>query len=195
MKSMIVMAAVALFGFNSFGHDEIPGQVAISKATELGVHRIERLVTLKKIDETFQTALVAMKAERTTENGAVFKVSGIQAPGADGTASVVTLWMDGVGKTLSFTVTPGAAPANPVQWPAKDAVSLVEEGLHFVLEGWAQHPEVKAFYTGLQSITLAAVQDAQGQMLAEYKVTSDDDTKTLTIQLKPDGTFVSYDIK
>lgn len=191
----LAVSMITILSLNAFAHDEVPGQLPISKVTELGVHRIERLVTLKKIDDAFRTNLAAMTAERSTENGAVFKVYGHQAPGADGKSSVVTLWMDGEGKTLSFAVTPGTASANPPLWPDKDAVTLVEEGLHFVLEGWAQHPDVKPFYTGLQSIIMAPSQDAQGQLLAQYKVTSDDDTKTLTINLKPDGTFVSYEIK
>lgn len=193
--NIFASALIAIFSLSVYAHDEIPGQVAISKATELGVHRIERLVTLKKIEDTFRSNLVAMTAERSNENGAVFKVYAHQAPGADGSSSVVTLWMDGEGKTLSFTVTPGATPANATQWPDKDAVSLLEEGLHFVLEGWVQNPEVKAFYLGLKSISMAPVQDAQGNLLAQFKVTSDDDARTLTIILKPDGTFVSHEIK
>lgn len=191
----LTISAIALFSLNTYAHEEVPGQIAISKVTELGVHRIERLVTLKKIDDTFRTTLVAMRVERSTENGAVYKVYGYEAPGADGSASLLTLWMDVDGKTLSYTVVPGAAPANPAQWPDKDAVSLFEDGLHFVLEGWVQHPEVKNFYTGLQSIAMTQIQDAQGQILAQLKVTSDDDAKTLTITLKSDGTLVSYDIK
>ena len=180
---------------SAFAHDETPGVIAISKATELGVHRIERLVTLKKIDEAFVSHLIGLRAERSTENGATYKVHGYVAPGADGKSLTITLWMDNQGKTLAYNVTQAGLPANPFSWPVKDAATLMEEGLHFVLEGWVQNPDVKAFFTGLQTIALAPAQDAQGNLIAQFKVTSDDDARTLTINLKADGTFLSHSIQ
>lgn len=191
---LLLLSALMMSGV-AFAHDEIPGVIAISKATELAVHRIERLVTLKKIDAVFQTALVGLRAESSTENGATYKTYGYVSPGADGKSLTITLWMDNQGKTLAYNVTQAQAPANPFAWPVKDSVTLMEEGLHFVLEGWVQNPEVKAFYLGLKSISLMPAQDAQGNLIAQFKVTSDDDARTLTINLKADGTFVSHDIK
>lgn len=196
MKTLKLLLLSALMASGSaFAHDETPGVIAISKATELAVHRIERLVTLKKIDAVFQTALIGLRAESSAENGATYKAYGYVAPGSDGKSLTITLWMDNQGKTLAYNVTQAQAPANPFAWPVKDSVTLMEEGLHFVLEGWVQNPEVKAFYLGLKSISLAPAQDAQGNLIAQFKVTSDDDTRTLTINLKADGTFVSHEIK
>ena len=190
----LLFLSTVIMGGGAFAHEEIPGVIAISKATELAVHRIERLVTLKKIDATFQTALIGLRAESSSENGATYKVYGYVSPGADGKSLTLTLWMDNQGKTLSYNVTQAQAPANPFVWPVKDSVTLMEEGLHFVLEGWVKNPEVKAFYLGLKSISMMPVKDAQGNLLAQFKVTSDDDARTLTINLKADGTFVSFDL-
>lgn len=192
----LAAATLMLFNVNAFAHDEpLPGTIAISRATELAVHRIERLVILKKIDAVFLTALVGLRAETSSENGATYKVSGYVAPGADGKSLSITLWQDIQGKTLAFNVAQASLPVSPFTWPTKDSVTLMEEGLHFVLEGWVQYPEVKAFYTGLQTIDLAPVQDAQGNLLAQFKVTSHEDARTLTILLKSDGSFVSHEIK
>ena len=59
----------------------------------------------------------------------------------------------------------------------------------------ASPPEVKLFYTGLRSIILAPAQGADGELLAEFTVQSDDVAQTLTIKLKADGTFVSHEVK
>lgn len=190
MLALLMSVGLGIVAQNAFAQN-----VTISKATELGVHRIERLVTLQKIDAAFQTALIGMKAEPSTENGAAFKVYGYLAPGADGKSTFITLWQDAQGKTLAYTVTTATAPQSPFVWPAKDAVTLTEEGLHFVLEGWAQYPEVKAYYTGLQSISLTPTKDGQGNLVAQYKVTSTDDGRVLTLNLKPDGTYISHDLK
>src|SRR3989344_1642018 len=175
MNKIIALLTLTLFSTSIFAHDPPAGTIAISKATELGVHRIERLVTLKKIDVYFQTALVSLAAEPTIENGATSKVYGYAAPGVDGKSSLITMWQDGQGKTLAYLVGAVSQPANPVTWPAVDAATLMENGLHFVLEGWLQYPELKMFYTGLQTISLSQATDVQGNLLAKINVTSDDD--------------------
>jgi hypothetical protein len=190
-----LVAIMILVSNFTFASEPPAGTVAIAKATELAVHRIERLVILKKIDAIFQTGLIGLRAEPSSENGATYKVVGYVASGADGKSLSITLWQDNQGKTLAYNVTPGPLPTNVFTWPEKDSSTLLEEGLHFVLEGWAQHPEVRAFYTGLQSIALTPAKDAAGNLMAQFKVTSTDDGRTLTINLKPDGTYLSYDLR
>lgn len=195
MKLMISALLMTVLSVSALAHEEIPGVIAISKATELAVHRIERLVTLRRIDPSFRNNLVSLRAERSTENGATYKVNAAIEANANGQQSVVTLWQDNEGKTLTHSVASVPLPASPFVWPEKDAASLMEEGLHFVLEGWTQHPEVRAFYLGLQTILLSPVRDSQGNLVAQFRVTSDDDARTLTINLKPDGTFLSHEIR
>lgn len=169
--------------------------IAIAKAAELAVHRIERLVTLKKIDPMFRDALVGLTAEVTAVSGASFKILGMTAPAVNGVNGRIELWLDAQGKTLSFNVVSAVVPAQPFPWPSKDASTLLEEGLHFVLEGWVTHAEVKAFETGLSSILLKPVTSAQGDLMAEFEVRSTLDSRLLMVSLKADGTFVSHVVK
>ncbi len=196
MKNLLI---AALAGFvlaqPAFAHNDPPGTSPISKATELGVHRIERLVTLKKIDPTFQSALYAMRAERTTEGGATYKIYGYVSPDANNQSSTIAMLSDKTGKVLSYAVGATYQPANPVAWPDKDPLTLMEDALHFVLEGWTAHPDVKPFYAGLITITLSPAKDNAGNLIVLANVTSDDDARTLSIFLKTDGTFLSYGIK
>lgn len=192
----LLTTCLLLLSSIAFAHDDPPnGAITAAKATELAVHRIERLVTLKKIDPSFQNNVISLRAEESTENGATYKVYGTLAPGANGVSTQITLLQDAQGKTLSYALVPGPAPANPFVWPAADGLTLMEDALHFVLEGWVQHPEVKVYYNGLQSISLAPVKDSQGNLVAQCQVTSDDDNRVLVINLKADGTFLSYQVK
>lgn len=194
MKNLILLLAFTLTT-TAYAHPENPDVIVVSKATELGVHRIERLVTLKKIDPMFITSLTGLKAERTDDVTTPYKIYGFVTPDSNNQSSTITMLSDPKGKVVSHSVSETFQPANPVNWPEKDAVTLIEDALHFVLEGWVENPDVKAFYLGLMSITMTPDQDAQGNLIASFQVTSDDDPRTLYILLKTDGTLISHEIK
>lgn len=190
-----IFASVALvLSLQAFAHPEVPGEAVVAKATELGVHRIERLVTLNRIDPTFVSNLQVMKAERVTQGGAIYKITALVEPDANGQSSTLEMLSDKTGKVLSHTAGTVYKPVNPIVWPIKDAATLFEDALHFVLEGWVQYPEVKNFYLGLMTITLEAINE-NGQLIAHFTVTSDDDARTLHIKLRTDGTVISHEIK
>lgn len=191
----LILAILTLSCTYSYAHDEQPNTVVITKAVELGVHRIERLVTLKKIDPMFINSLVGLRAERTNDSATPYKIFGFAQPDANNQSSTIIMLSDANGKVISHSLGPIFQPANPVQWPEADAGTLMEDALHFVLEGWVKNPEVKPFYLGLNSIAMTSALDPSGKLIALFAVTSDDDTKTLYIRLKTDGTFISHEIK
>ncbi len=173
--------------------------VTISKAAELACHRIERLVTLKKIDESYLTnfgtmAVTAQKQNQPTDPA--FKVMVSLYPGADSKSAQLEILMDNQGKTLSFNVVQGPASINAPKWQDKDAVTLVENSLHYVLEGWQiLNPAVKPFYTDLKSLRLSQVTDASGQLVSKVEFLSNSVATTLEVYLKMDGNFISAQIK
>lgn len=194
MKNLI-LAASFFAALTAFAHEEDPNAVAIAKATELGVHRIERLVILKKIDPMFADSLAIMRAERTGDSTQPYRVEAEALPDAHGKSSRVQMLSDSAGKVLSYTVSETFVPAAPVAWPILDAATLMEEGLHFVLDGWVTHPEVKPFFLGLTSISMRAGTDEAGHLIALFEVTSDDDPRVLHIALNADGSFRNYELK
>ena len=173
--------------------------INLAKAVELGCHRIERLVTLKKIDESFlrnigTMSATAMTAAQPTDPS--FKVVASQYPGSDGSSAQLEMLMDSQGKTLSFNVIAGSAAANPPVWPDKDSVTLVENSLHYVLDGWqGVDPNVEPFYTGLKSLRISQVKDSSGQSLSKTEFLSNTVGTTLSVYLKMDGTLSSTEIK
>lgn len=200
MKRGIVgfLAAVLLSGTamaHGHEHDHDNGVISIAKAVELGAHRIERLVVLKKIDPTFRTALINLTAERTSQMGARFKIVAVVSPDAQKKSSTIAILVDQKGKVLSYKVGEMAKPLDPTIWPEKDALSLIENSLHFVLDGVAQNPDLKPFNDGLLSIALTPGKDADGKMVALSTLTSDDDTRSLLITLETNGNVLSHEIK
>lgn len=195
MLKMISVISV-LFSANLFA-DVSSNAIAQARAAELSSHRIERLVNLKKIDSSFISKMQKIEIQRLNQNQAsdpLFLSTVSQFAGADGTKNQVELFMDDQGKTLSFNVKTGSAPVGATVWPDKDPSTLVENGLHFVLEHNTEKPELKPFYDSLIAMTLAKI-NKDGQDVAEVSITSKDTQTVLNVFLKLDGTFVGYEIK
>ncbi len=193
-KICFILLMTAAGASNAFAES-----VTLSKAAELACHRIERLVTLKKIDESFLNnfgtmAVVAQKQTQPTDPA--FKVTASLYPGADGKSAELELLMDDQGKTLNFNVIAGPASMNAPKWLDKDAVTLTENSLHYVLEGWqTSNPAVKPFFTDLKSLRLSQVADASGQLVSRVEFLSNSVPTTLEVLLKMDGNFISAQIK
>lgn len=170
--------------------------IALAKAAELGSHRVERLVTLKRIDEAFMSKFQSIGIEALTQNSAAdpaFKVTASQVPGPDGSQSQVEILMDGAGKALSHSVKLGTEAATAPRWPDKDPVTLTENAMHVVLDG-KNDPKFKVYYDGFKSIVLSQDRDESGQTIARAKMTSKDEIKALEVILKTDGTVISIQL-
>lgn len=191
---MKFLTIFCLFNINYFSHAADP-EVSISKATELAVHRIERLVTLKKLDPIFLLAITSLEPSITTENSAKYKIIASLIANDEGSQHSVTLWQDKAGKTLLNETNNYKDPQNYFIWPDKDAATLMEEGLHFILEGWVKNPEIKVFFEDLKKITLTNYLDNKNQLFAKFVATSNSTKDELIYYLKTDGTFVSFEIK
>ncbi len=195
MKRICLVLLMATTGAST----ALAESISLSKAVELSCHRIERLVTLKKIDESFMSNLgtVSVTAQKQAQpTDPAFKVMISLYPGADGTSTQLQLLMDDQGKTLSFNVIAGPASANPPKWQDKDSVTLTENSLHYVLDGWqTSNPDVKPFFTDMKSLRLSQIVDASGQTLSKTEFLSNSVATTLEVYLKLDGTFVSAQVK
>ncbi|HTL13455.1 MAG TPA: hypothetical protein VL588_13260, partial [Bdellovibrionota bacterium] len=166
MKSSISLAfAVALAPVWSAQAEPVPN----AKAAELSLHRIERLVILKKIDAAFETAVQSLRLERLdhqTPDQAAFQSTVTLVPAADGTRMSVTIPMDETGKALSFATVAGGAPAGAPAWPVVDAVTLAENCFHYIEDGYQAKPELVPFNDGVTSLDLVAGTDSTGAQAA-----------------------------
>lgn len=193
MKSIFIIGLVLSLSSTARA-DTIP----TAKAAELAIHRIERLVTLHKIDENFVTHFYGVSAEGLTQNqptDPAFKAIALQVPGADGKSHEVDIFMDATGKALSNTVINGSDSVNAPTWPDKDAVSLSEDSMHYILDNAAATPDLVPFYANFTNLILTQAQDSHGQMLSLATVRSSATNTILEIYLNFDGSFSSYNIR
>jgi hypothetical protein len=193
MKSMVLLALALTLSVPAHA-----APIALSKAAELGLHRIERLVTLNKIDRNFIDRFYGISAAKLTPGqptDPAFKVSGIQVPGADGKSHQVDILMDAAGKALSNAVINGSEPVNPPRWGSVDPLAISENSFHYLIDNGMAKPELKPFFTDFSTMALTQVQDAQGQPQALATIKSSASPKVLEIRLKLDGSVVSATVK
>lgn len=170
--------------------------IALAKAAELAVHRVERLVTLKKIEEPFLGKFQSIEIEglkQVKPTDPAFKATASQVPGPDGKQSKVEILLDGAGKALSHTVKAGTEATTAPRWPEKDAVTLTENAMHVVLDG-KNDPKFKPYFDGFQSLEITQDRDAAGLTIARTRMKAKDSRKVLEVLLKTDGTVISSQI-
>lgn len=190
-KSLLLSLSFITISSGSLFAEEAAG-VTLGKVAELGCHRLERLVTLGKIDESFLTKLNSLQVTKlnpTKPTDPSFKVVATQYTGADGSANQVELMMDVNGKGIAQVLKAGAVAQNAPVWSEKDSVSLIENSLHYISE--STNPEVKPFFTGLTSLKLRQVKNDRGENMARVDMLSKDSAKSLEITMKEDGTVES----
>jgi hypothetical protein len=191
VDSRLFLGASILFTALNSAHAETVTQ---AKAAELALHRVERLVVLKKIEESFETKIKNLRLElvsHSTPDAPSYKVTILQYPGADGKQKALELMMNEEGKALTSNVLPGSDAVNSPTWPDKDPVTLCENSLHYVLEGASTKPELVPFFQKLTSFSLSEGTNAAGEKVAVVDMRTNDRDPILKVKMKMDGTFDS----
>jgi hypothetical protein len=193
MKNLVIVALA--FTFGTTAHAEA---ISPAKAAELGLHRIERLVTLKKIDQNYIDFFSGISTQKLTPaqpTDPSFKVAGLQVAATDGKSNEVDIMMDATGKALSNSVKEGSTPANPPRWGNKDALAIGENSFHYLIDNAGAKPELRPFNTGFTSMALTQAQDAQGKPMARATMRSSATTDLLDVLLDLDGNVVSSTVR
>ena len=165
-----------------------------AKVVELGCHRLERLVTLGKADETFLTKLKSLELivlTPTKPTDPSFKIIASQHTGADGTTKQVEMMMDAAGKGIAQVVKEGTESDSAPTWGDKDAATLIEQSLHYVNDHASEHVELKPFQTELKSLTLMQVTNNQGNKVARIEMVSTATAQKLEVNLNEQGSVES----
>ena len=164
-----------------------------AKVAELTAHRIDRLVSLGKIDRDFLMRLEKVEVSVVNQGSVAFMVKASQTQQENGNQPMeLGLSFDKDGKVLSYQVVAGGTPGPDPQWPDKDAVTLTEDALHYVLDN-AGEPEVRKFYNGLKMFVLTKV-ELNGAVVARGQIHSSLTTDKLNIYVRLDGMFISAEI-
>lgn len=164
-----------------------------AKVAELTAHRIDRLVSLGKIDGNFLTKLEKVEIKISNQDPVAFTARASQSQPENGSQPMqLHLSFDKEGKVLAYQVVVGGSAGPDPQWPDKDAATLTENTLHYVLDN-AADPKVKMFFDGLTTFTLTKGQ-LNGSTVARGQVHSSLTAEKLNIYVKLDGTFISAEI-
>lgn len=191
MKTLILLTSL-LLSASSFAHPNGPG-VTNAKAIELTAHRIDRLVTLGKIDASFLKNLEKMEVAVVQNQAPVYyKVRVSQTQPEVGAPLQLDISYDDDGKPLSFEVIANGITGPDAGWTDKDAGSLAENALHYILENNAD-AKIALFDKGISSFTLTKG-SLNGEIIARGQALSTLTTDKLNIYLKLDGTFISAEV-
>lgn len=167
------------------------GAVTLGKAAELACHRLEKLVSLGKAEESFITkfsSLQISKLQPSKPADPAFKVTISQHAGADGSSKQIDIMLDVNGKGIAQTVKAGPEASNAPVWSDKDALSLVEYALHHISD--SDDADLKPFLNGLTSLKLKQMKNDNGTS-ARVVMNSKDTTKALEVNLNENGSVES----
>lgn len=190
-----VLLLTSLFGVSASAHE-----TSNARAAELSLHRIERLVILKKISGTFLTQLskiTLLKPSQTQPTDPFFRSQLLQVPAHDGSQSALEIPMDHDGKALSFTQTLNTAVENPVIWPGVDSATLLEDSLH-CLQGeligesnlCQTTSDLRDFDSNFLSASILQKSNDSGNIYAEITISKLNSGERVQIRLTPSGNLV-----
>lgn len=194
-----MMRLVGLMGFIALnlGGAAWAHEVPAAKAAELALHRVERLVILRKIEEPFQSKFKNLRLEpiaHQNEDEPSFKATVFQYPGVDGTQKSLEIIMNAEGKALSHAVKAGADASGAPSWPDKDPVTLSENALHYVIENAINKPELVPFNERLSGFAITEGTNAAGDRIGLVSMSATDSGQILNVRVKLDGTFDSAEL-
>ncbi|HEY8272239.1 MAG TPA: hypothetical protein VIG33_15215 [Pseudobdellovibrionaceae bacterium] len=192
MKKIIIIVCMFMMTVSAFAHPEGPG-VSNAKAMELAAHRVDRLVTLGKIEGSFLKQLEKIEIAIVQDQAPIYyKVRISQIPPGQGAPMQLDISFNEEGKALDFQVLSGGVGGPDAGWTGIDAVSLVENALHYILEN-SGDAKMIPFDKGISSITLSK-EMLNGESVAHTQATSNLTSDKLNIYLKLNGSFISAEM-
>lgn len=189
MKTLLILASTLLIGLGNLAQAAGPS-ITLAKAAELSAHRIDRLVTLGKIDASFLKNLEKIEVAVVANQAPVyFKARVSQTKPAAGNPMQIDISFDQDGKPLAYQLVSGGVAGPEAGWSDIDSVTLIENCLHYILENNGD-TKVALFDKSLTNITLTKG-TLNGQTIARGQAVSGLTTEKLNVYLNLDGTFVS----
>lgn len=194
MKNILTLTkSIVLLSSFAFASTSLAA-VTTAKVAELALHRIERLVSLKKIDATFVNKFEKVEVVAVQNQAPVrFKASVSQNKPSSGTPLQVELTFDENGKSLAYQLVPGGVAGPNISWTGKDPLTLGEGAFHAYLEHLDHYPELVPFSTGFVRLTIIQG-ELNGAIVARALIDSKETKDKLIIFQKLDGDLISREI-
>jgi len=184
----LLVFGIALYGSSS-------NAATPAEAAELGVHKIDRLLTLKKIDPSFATQFVSLSATATTTG---FDVMGMEGAAPDGSARMISMSAGNDGKILTYMQMGTKDPITLIALPGKNALTLMELSMHCVegeliagSKACSEYTDAKLYNEHFKSAALSVKKDAADKIIgADVAIQGDGLAKTLIVSFANDGSLI-----
>lgn len=164
-----------------------------SEIAELALHRVERLIALKKIPVSYAANFESLElAPPATENG-LFTSTISQFAAENGDVSSVQISSDSTGRAVNFILSLKAVATSAPTWPSKDSLEIAELSMHHIEHLSAQDPAVEIYISSFHSLELMQ-HESEGVKLAHITISAFSTEAKLTLLLNADGTLKSYEI-
>lgn len=167
-----------------------------SAAGELGLHKLQRLISLKKISPSFESQSISLIV---SSNATGFAVTIMQGLSQIGDMNMLNMTTNKDAAVLTYVEVKGGAPISSLVLPGKSAVTLLELGLHCVQgeliagsTACKDNINARLYDEHFQQADLIPVLDINRQVTSVNIVIKGDGlAKTLTVSLNNDGTLIS----
>lgn len=196
MKRLFLSGLLVVLGGFSYAQAQLVPNLT---SAELALHRLEKLVTLKKVDPEYQANfkhLVLTRLSPTKPNDPAYELVLLQSEGNDGLSDMVEIQQDKNGKALSHKAMVHTADPNLIAWPHKDPVTLSEIALHWIEDDYNPGDNSKDVITEyLSELIVTQETDQTGQIIAKFSLKNSQNTDVLILKFTTDGKFISYELK
>lgn len=191
MKNALLVIAMVFGSQFALAHDN--STISTAKIAELSAHRVDRLVTLGKIDAAFVSKIERIEVVAGGMAPVAYKAVVSQTHPQSGTPLQLELQFDHDGKPLSFKVLSGGTAGADMQWTPKNAGELIENGMHYVLEN-AADATVAPYFKDFSSLVLVKG-TLVGKAVALVQVAASSQAKRLNIYVNLDGSLNSVEVE
>ncbi len=185
MKTYSIVLSSLILSLGSLSHG---AAVSLAKAAELSAHRIDRMVALGKLDAAFLKKAEKIEAAVQNQPPTFYHVVVSQTQPAQGAPLQVSITFDQDGKPLASQNIAGGVAGPDFAWPGVDAVTLLENSLHYALDNNA-NPQVAPYDKGFTKVTLTKG-TYKGQPVARGQIFSSLTAQKLNVYLGFDGALL-----
>ncbi len=188
---MSIVIALTSFAFVATAN---AARISGGNAAELGAHRIEKLVLLKKIPAAYQAQFKGLEVRQIMPGGVnqpSFEIIGSQEADAGKSANKVSVILDENGKALSNTVAAGQTAKSPTVWAGKDPLTLTELAVHHIEHMMPSDKKLSPFYAGMKGLRISQMQHGSHTM-AVVEFVSELTKEKLVMNLNTDGSLIDY---
>jgi hypothetical protein len=188
-KIRLFLIFLFLISLSKSGYASV--EISPAKVSELSLHRIDRLATLKKIDPSFLSAIKSLELA-IIENSMPLKFSiTITQESSINLPLSINLGFDLEGKSLFYKVSENGTANSNFFWGNKTRNIFFENSLHYILDFYLENTDLKKYFDFFSRAEIFE-DSANDNKTARVRISNSKDSEVLNIILDADAIVISY---